>query len=164
MVSQGAFGVPYSVCGCCPDPDVLPQGAAKLRLPEDQLAPLVNLRPDLVSMEDEDADASHPSEHNAAVGDPNSRATRHAFNKRTAKTEGRLNRAKKRPRTLSVTPGCNSRRRETPSGKDTGKHLQTLCSALLHIIPTGALHCFRHTGQLESLDRNRQSLVLTRSP
>lgn len=31
---------------------------------------LENSRPDLVSIEDEDADASHPSEHNLELGDP----------------------------------------------------------------------------------------------
>jgi len=96
MVSQGAFGVPYSVCGCCPGPDEAPEilAAAKSRSPEGGPTPLVNPRPDLVFTEDEDADASHPSEHSAAVGDPNSRTTQHELNKRIAKAEGRLNRAK----------------------------------------------------------------------
>lgn len=98
IISQNAFGVPYSVCGCVPDPDgasgTFSRLAAKFRSSKEPPAPLVNPRPDLVSTEDADANASHPSEHNVEVGDPNSTTTRLALSRRTAKAERRLNRAK----------------------------------------------------------------------
>jgi len=98
ITSQNAFGVPYSVCGCVPDPDgasgTFSRLAAKFRSSKDQPAQLVNPRPDLVSTEDEDANASHPSEHNVEVGDPSSQIAQHALNKRTTKVERRLNKAK----------------------------------------------------------------------
>ena len=97
--SQNAFGVPYSVCGCVPDPDeasgTLSRLAARLRSPKEQPAPLVNPRPDLVSTEDEDANASHPSEHNVELGDPLSQTTRIAIHKRADKADSRLTRARK---------------------------------------------------------------------
>ena len=98
IISQNAFGVPYSVCGCVPDPDEasgpLSRLAAKFRSPKAPPAPLVNPRPDLVSTEDDDANASHPSEHNVEVGDPNSPTAQRALGKRSAKAERRLSRAR----------------------------------------------------------------------
>lgn len=75
------FGVPYSLCGCAPDPgeNEKPRRshfASKikniLRKPkEENPAPsLVNTRPDLVTLEDDEAGSSHPSEHNTEFGDP----------------------------------------------------------------------------------------------
>jgi hypothetical protein len=99
--SQQAFGVPYSVCGCVPDPDeasgTLSRLISKFRSSsKDEPAPaaLVNPRPDLISTEDEDANASHPSEHNVEVGDPTAVMTQRAVSKRTAKAARRLERAK----------------------------------------------------------------------
>jgi hypothetical protein len=99
--SQRAFGVAYSVCGCVPDPDeasgTLSRLASKFRSSRDKSAQvaLVNPHPDFVSTEDEDANASHPSEHNIELGDPTARTTQRALSKRTAKAERRLARAKK---------------------------------------------------------------------
>ncbi|KAG8809141.1 hypothetical protein FRC17_003599 [Serendipita sp. 399] len=82
------FGVPYSVCGCVPDPDqesrmsrfaskiatigrsksserVGGRGGAHPQVP--------NPRPDLVSTEEDEADSSHPSEHNLQFGNGNPR-------------------------------------------------------------------------------------------
>ena len=96
--SQNAFGVPYSVCGCVPDPDrasgSLSRLASKFRSSKGQPVPLVNPRPDLVSTEDEDANASHPSEHNVEFGDPDSLAAQRALSKREGKAKGRLSKAK----------------------------------------------------------------------
>lgn len=74
--------MPYSVCGCVPDVDQIPSSNPIKRLSKflskkkesdsepPTLPQLVNSRPDLVSTEEEDADASHPSEHNMEIGDP----------------------------------------------------------------------------------------------
>ena len=64
------------------------------RSPKGQSVPLVNRRPDLVSTEDEDANASHPSEHNVEFGDPTSNIARRALDKREAKAQGRFYKAK----------------------------------------------------------------------
>ena len=82
---RARFGVPYSVCGCVPDPNQESR-ISKLANKISQLAsrkdkspapsvPPVNTRPDLVSVEEEEADSSHPSEHNINFGDPNSAET-----------------------------------------------------------------------------------------
>lgn len=83
---RARYGVPYSICGCVPDPETesrLSRFASKItkigskrekNASETPAAP-VNTRPDLVSTEDEDADSSHPSEHNIYFGDPNERMT-----------------------------------------------------------------------------------------
>ena len=55
---------------------------------------LFNHRPDLVSTEDEDANASHPSEHNIEFGDPNSQKARSALSSRAVKAQRMLSRAK----------------------------------------------------------------------
>jgi len=98
MASQNAFGVPYSVCGCVPDPDTASGSffrlASMFQSSKGQRVPLVNRRPDLVSTEDEDANASHPSEHNVEFGDPSSQTARRALSTREAKAQGRLNKAK----------------------------------------------------------------------
>jgi len=98
MASQNAFGVPYSVCGCAPDPDrasgSLFRLASKFRSSKDRPVPLVNPRPDLVSTEDEDANASHPSEHNIDFGDPKSQIAQLALSKRAAEADKRFSRAK----------------------------------------------------------------------
>lgn len=76
---KARFGVPYSICGCVPDPDAesrISRFASKItNIGKDKnkdAAPglPVNTRPDLVTLEDEDADSSHPSEHNIEFGDP----------------------------------------------------------------------------------------------
>ena len=96
--SQNAFGVPYSVCGCVPDPDRASGSffrlASKFRSSKGQPEPLINRRPDLVSTEEEDANASHPSEHNVEFGDPTSPTARSALSKREGKAQRRLNKAK----------------------------------------------------------------------
>jgi hypothetical protein len=98
--SQNAFGVPYSVCGCVPDPDpekesgILFRLTSKFQAPKGQPVPLFNRRPDLVSTEDEDANASHPSEHNVEFGDPKSQTAGRASSKQKAKAQGRLSKAK----------------------------------------------------------------------
>jgi len=97
--SQNAFGVPYSVCGCVPDPDrasgSLFRSASTFRSPKDRPVPLINHRPDLVSTEDEDANASHPSEHNIDFGDPNSQTAQLALRNQAAKAHERLSGAKR---------------------------------------------------------------------
>jgi len=97
IASQNAFGVPYSVCGCIPDPDrasgSLFRLASKFRSSKDRPVPLVSHRPDLVSTEDGDAIGSHPSEHNIEFGDPNSQTSQRASSKRAAKANERLSRA-----------------------------------------------------------------------
>lgn len=99
MASQDAFGVPYSVCGCVPDPDTasgfFSRLASKFKSSRGQPVPLVNGRPDLISTEDEDANASHPSEHNVEFGDPHSGIALHASSTREAKAQRRLIRAMK---------------------------------------------------------------------
>ncbi|KAG8809140.1 hypothetical protein FRC17_003598 [Serendipita sp. 399] len=90
------FGVPYSVCGCVPDGDSesrLSRFASKISAigtsshsrsksasssvernsdaSSHAAAAVVNSRPDLVSTEDDEADSSHPSEHNLSFGNPN---------------------------------------------------------------------------------------------
>ncbi|CCA72245.1 hypothetical protein PIIN_06179 [Serendipita indica DSM 11827] len=76
---KARYGVPYSVCGCVPDPDSesrISRFASKISsgLKKRDESPasktLVNNRPDLVSTEDDEADCSHPSEHNINYGDP----------------------------------------------------------------------------------------------
>jgi hypothetical protein len=108
-------------------------------------------RPDLVSTEDEDANASHPSEHNVELGDPNSQIARLALSKRATKAEEGLAERSRRVRARNTIPGSSSRPRETPRGMDTRKHSQILCWVLLHIIPTGVLQCFLLTGQSRSV-------------
>jgi len=97
MAPQKAFGVPYSVCGCVPDRDresgIFFQLASMFRSSKGQPVLVINSRPDLLSMEDEDADASHPSEHNVDFGDPNSEVARSALSTREAKAYGRLYKA-----------------------------------------------------------------------
>jgi len=66
---QERFHVPYSVCGCTP----LSSGGMMNRISrlfggkKPQNKPIHNARPDLVSILDDDADATHPSEHNSVV-------------------------------------------------------------------------------------------------
>jgi hypothetical protein len=74
---RARFGVPYSICGCVPDPDAesrLSRFAQKIgnigKKEEIVNGPLVNTRPDLVATEEEEADSSHPSEHNIEFGNP----------------------------------------------------------------------------------------------
>jgi len=73
---RARFGVPYSICGCVPDPDPesrLSRFAHKIGIGRKEQvvhgAP-INTRPDLVATEDEEADSSHPSEHNIDFGNP----------------------------------------------------------------------------------------------
>ena len=75
------FGVPYSICGCAPEP--LPSTISKFtskifKSPEVSGSTITsNPRPDLVSTEakDDAVDATHPSEHNSIsiAGDAQSR-------------------------------------------------------------------------------------------
>jgi hypothetical protein len=71
---KSRFGVPYSVCGCGPTSSGVVEKLARFlggRPSTDGvnvgLAKPKNPRPDLVSINDEDADATHPSEHNSVV-------------------------------------------------------------------------------------------------
>ena len=74
--------MPYSVCGCVPDPDHesrigrLASKISHLAIRKDKSpapgAPPANPRPDLVCVKEEEADSSHPSEHNINFGDPKS--------------------------------------------------------------------------------------------
>jgi len=71
---KARFGVPYSVCGCAPDPiqsNTFSKLASKIFKPDaakrETSAELKNERPDLVSAEEADADATHPSEHNSVL-------------------------------------------------------------------------------------------------
>ena len=86
------FGVPYSVCGCIPDTEhdrksrigrlrtsFSRVGGKKNKL---SLTPKFNTRPDLVTLEDREADSSHPSEHNIHFGNPN---TQYAEIKKTSR-------------------------------------------------------------------------------
>jgi len=93
------FGVPYSLCGCAPDPlpGVIGKLASKIFKPSGS-AVLNNKRPDLISPEvnDEDLDATHPSEHNSAyiVGDERSRKRMKARTTRIGQSVGQIGRAK----------------------------------------------------------------------
>lgn len=78
-VWRSRFGVPYSLCGCIPDPDagsLLSRFASKIGTigkkgkERASVPPLINKRPDLTCPEDEAADSSHPSEHNLHFGNP----------------------------------------------------------------------------------------------
>ena len=75
---KSRFGVPYSVCGCGPTSSGLFGMLSRFfrrvcRIcgtsegSNEGVARPDNLRPDLVSVDDEDADATHPSEHNSVV-------------------------------------------------------------------------------------------------
>lgn len=87
--------MPYSVCGCIPDRD---PGSRISRIAsmiidtskkEKENIPVpfpFNNRPDLVSIEDDEADSSHPSEHNLLLGDPNDPSTWEKKDKRTKKS------------------------------------------------------------------------------
>ncbi|KAF8317035.1 uncharacterized protein EI90DRAFT_2943755 [Cantharellus anzutake] len=64
------FGVPYSVCGCTPLTStnrLMNKVSRILGGKKSQDKPIQNTRPDLVSTLDDDADATHPSEHNSVV-------------------------------------------------------------------------------------------------
>jgi hypothetical protein len=102
---RARFGVPYSVCGCVPDPDAesrVSRFVSKLSsigskkdkevLPDSRP---INNRPDLVSIEDDEADSSHPSEHNLQFGDPNDPMTKLQKAAREKKSEKCLASAKK---------------------------------------------------------------------
>ena len=67
------FGAPYSVCGCAPEPAPTSTLGSKLTSKVFKSAKpgksteFRNERPDLVSAEEEGADATHPSEHNSVT-------------------------------------------------------------------------------------------------
>ncbi|KAG8808965.1 hypothetical protein FRC17_003680, partial [Serendipita sp. 399] len=80
------FGVPYSVCGCAPDGEVestmsrftskitaIGTGSSRKQQRDKSSdgSRVPNSRPDLVSTAEDEADTSHPSEHNLRFGDPN---------------------------------------------------------------------------------------------
>jgi hypothetical protein len=102
---KARFGVPYSVCGCVPDPDAESRASrfvSKLSSigskKEKEIVPNgrpINNRPDLVSIEDNEADSSHPSEHNLQFGDPNDPMTNWKKNVREKKSEKCISSAKK---------------------------------------------------------------------
>ncbi|KIM19568.1 hypothetical protein M408DRAFT_203163 [Serendipita vermifera MAFF 305830] len=73
------FGVPYSICGCILDRDTqsrISRLASKIayigKKDKEEEPVLVNTRPDLVTIEDDEADSSHPSEHPLLVDNPGS--------------------------------------------------------------------------------------------
>ncbi|KIM29339.1 hypothetical protein M408DRAFT_328973 [Serendipita vermifera MAFF 305830] len=74
------FGVPYSLCGCIPDKDTestISRLASKIthigkKDKEEEPVLPVNTRPDLITVEDDEADSSHPSEHNLLFDNPGS--------------------------------------------------------------------------------------------
>jgi hypothetical protein len=85
---KARFGVPYSVCGCIPDRDSespIIRFASRLSKlghrkeksidEKDGEINIVNKRPDLVTTEDDEANSSHPSEHNVNFGDPKDKLT-----------------------------------------------------------------------------------------
>jgi len=94
---KARFGVPYSVCGCVPDPEQdsgIGKFASKLgRIggkKHKNYAPILNPhnnRPDLVSTEEEEADGSHPSEHNVQFGDPVALETQKQKNSREKRVQ-----------------------------------------------------------------------------
>ena len=102
------FGVPYSLCGCSPDPPpgTLSKLASRL-FTSDPLGgtPAHDKRPDLVSIETNDVDATHPSEHNSAF------MARHpALRKRREKRESRVQEA--------VTEAIKTRTKNEVKGKE----------------------------------------------
>lgn len=80
------YGVPYSVCGCMPDHDKSKPSGNRLskifgkdKKEERRNSGVIpNARPDLVSTDPNDADASHASEHPVNFGDPSSMEARKA--------------------------------------------------------------------------------------
>ncbi|PVF99604.1 hypothetical protein CPB86DRAFT_813763 [Serendipita vermifera] len=103
---KARFGVPYSVCGCIPDPDpepplsrLLSKLSSFLHKNEESNSRretiLVNTRPDLVTTEDHEADTSHPSEHNADFGDPNDKPAQWKKERRERKSVQRVASAQK---------------------------------------------------------------------
>ncbi|KAG8925311.1 hypothetical protein FRC01_010377, partial [Tulasnella sp. 417] len=82
------FGVPYSICGCLP-PDVSNGSSSsafsffskKGKSKSSHDKPLENPRLDLLSLSDEAADQSHPSDHHAVAiinpGEPNAAKAQH---------------------------------------------------------------------------------------
>lgn len=91
--------MPYSVCGCVPDADNSGHRISRLvsKVLHKDAAPrtIDNCRPDLISTANEDADASHPSEHNVDVGDPSGKASKRAVVTREVKAERRYHGAEK---------------------------------------------------------------------
>jgi hypothetical protein len=106
---KARFGVPYSVCGCIPDKDsdsLIIRFASRLsKLGHKREKSIdgenggeiniVNKRPDLVTTEDDEANSSHPSEHNVNFGDPNDKLTQMKKEYREKKSMKCIARAKK---------------------------------------------------------------------
>ncbi|KAG8812482.1 hypothetical protein FRC18_002927 [Serendipita sp. 400] len=142
---KARFGVPYSVCGCVPDGDsesLLSRFTSKIignsgsshkrdssvssidstsssghkrEKSVTTLEPVVNSRPDLVSTEEDEADASHPSEHNQQFGDPDGRpAFKAAYlrEKRSAKCVASAKKGASRDPWRGLQAERNERRKE----------------------------------------------------
>ncbi|KAF8511640.1 hypothetical protein BU17DRAFT_97089 [Hysterangium stoloniferum] len=103
---RNRFGVPYSVCGCVVDrrqeslirrivTSLSRIGSKKEEGPPPPLTP-VNNRPDIICTEEDEAESSHPSEHNVQFGDPSAPETQQHKDSRREKTQRRVASAKKR--------------------------------------------------------------------
>lgn len=91
------YGVPYSVCGCLSPSEsgisqtmrrlssIIPGSSKRKERAKSEPPGPRNQRPDLVSIDDDDADATHPSDHNSVV-----LATAHESAARRAQRERRL--------------------------------------------------------------------------
>lgn len=64
---KSRFGVPYSICGCGPTSSGVTQTLSRIfKSGGNNAAPNPkNARRDLISTEEDDADATHPSDHNS---------------------------------------------------------------------------------------------------
>ncbi|KAG8772209.1 hypothetical protein FRC20_002851 [Serendipita sp. 405] len=100
------FGVPYSVCGCIPDTDpesrlsrftskITSIGGSSSKKTSPSSEGISNPRPDLVTTEIDEADATHPSEHNQQFGDPNSKEALQTAKKREKQSTKCVSTAKK---------------------------------------------------------------------
>lgn len=139
---KARFGVPYSVCGCVPDPDPesrLSKFASKIanigskkEKPDPNGPPpvLVNHRPDLVATELSEADSSHPSEHNLqwgeASGDPhhaNAKVTRDARERRSQKYTEKAKKAAHKDPWRALQAERKEKRRDRHREAFTDPHL-----------------------------------------
>lgn len=61
------YGVPYSICGCVASAETTVSRTMRLAAAVLTVASSHNERPDLITTDEEDADGTHPSEHNSIL-------------------------------------------------------------------------------------------------
>lgn len=103
--------MPYSVCGCLPDPDTSGHrisGFVSKVLHKDATPRTTdNPCPDLISIVKGDADSPQTSEHNVDVGDPLGKASEHGIMAHEFKAERRYHNAEKAPSNPEHDPWAN---------------------------------------------------------